>query len=118
MLGVVPRVIVIALLVTLLVEVPIVAAFYPRQRRRMAITCAIATIAASLVVNAALGVVASRIGAPLHVSIAAGQLAAMLLEALAYYAVARPRDLRRALAAAASANIASYAAGLFLGQIG
>src|SRR4051812_7166208 len=111
-------VVVVALVVTLLVEVPIVAAFYPRQRRRMAITCAVATVASSLVVNAALRVVTSRSDAPLPVSIAAGQLVAMLLEALAYYAVARPRELRRALTAAAAANIASYAAGLLLGQIG
>lgn len=104
-------VVLVALLVTLLVEIPIVAAFYPGQRTRMAIACAFATIFASLAVNALLRHVTSRIDA----YVAIGQVAAMILEALVYFFVAHPRDLRRAFTAAAAANIASYAAGLLLG---
>src|SRR4051812_10520382 len=110
------RLVLVALLVTLAVEVPVVAAFYPRQRVRMAVVCAIATIAASLTVNGVLAIVTTRFASWSDAFVALGEVAAMLLEAAAYYAVARPRDGRRALAAAAAANIASYAAGLLLGS--
>jgi hypothetical protein len=99
-----------ALAVTLLVEVPVVVAFYPGQRRRMAIACAVVTTVTSLVMNVALAFTSRS-----AIVVAFAQLGALLIESSAYYAVARPRDRARALTAAAAANVFSYAAGLFLG---
>jgi hypothetical protein len=102
----------LALAVTLILEVPIVAAFYPKQRLRMGIACAIATTATNLALN--LTLTRSQLG--WDATLVTGESLALVLEAAVYAYVAQ-RDERgwpRALAASAAANLASYGAGLLL----
>ena len=96
----------IALAITLLVEVPIVAAFYPAERARMGLV-AVATIALASV---ALDVVLAHVALRRDVAITAGQGLAFAIESLVYANAARGRESgwRRALAASAAANLASY----------
>ena len=76
----------------------------------MAGACAVATAATSLFMNL---VLRRWLGAGLtHLLV--GELAALLLEALVYALVARPRDPGRALVASALANGASFTAGFWL----
>jgi hypothetical protein len=100
----------LALAVTLLVEVPIVAAFYRGHRLRMAIACAFATTATNLALN----LVLMRTTLAYDPALLGGELVALLFEALVYLAVAPGRDVSRALAVSATANFASFAAGLLL----
>ncbi len=97
----------VALGVTLAVEVPIVAAFFPGRRRRMALVCAIATTATHLVLHFVL----PRFLPP-GTALLAGEALATVAEAAAYAIVSR--DLGRSLVASAVANAASYALGLIL----
>lgn len=96
--------------VTVAVESPIVAAVYPGQRRKMAGVCAVTTSVTNLAMNLLL---------PRWLGIGVayllvGELSALLLEALVYAAVRRPRDVGRALVASALANAASFSSGLVL----
>lgn len=99
-----------ALGITLAVEIPVVAAVYRGQRARMAITCALATSATHLFMHFAL----PRLLSPGGPVLLAGELIALVVEAAVYAAVARPRELGRALIASALANSLSYAAGFLV----
>lgn len=99
-----------ALGITLAVEVPVVAALFPGQRLRMAVTCALATSATHLFMHFALPQLLPPGGPVLLL----GELIALVVEAGVYAAAARPRELGRALIASALANSLSYAAGLVI----
>lgn len=98
----------LALGVTLGVEVPMVAAFYPGRQARVALACAVSTTATHLLLHLAFPAITPRGLSPL----VAGELFATATEAAVYAAVGR--DLSRALVASALANSASFAAGLLL----
>lgn len=98
-----------ALVVTLAVEVPIVALVFRREAGRMAVVAAVATAATNLAMNVLLF---GRV--PYLVYLGVGEVGATLLEAGAYFAASRERDLGRALVASALANAASFAAGLLV----
>lgn len=98
-----------AWLITLAAEVPVVALVYARQRRRMAIVCAVTTSVTNLLMNLLL----SRVLPPSEYLLY-GELGALVIEALVYWFVAHPRDPGRAMVASAAANLASYGAGLVL----
>ena len=100
----------LALLVTLVVEVPIVAAFYAGHRLRMALACAGATT----VTNLALNLVLSRTSLPYEATLVTGETVALVFEMLVYVWVAPSQQWARALAASAAANFASFAVGLLL----
>lgn len=100
----------VALGITLAVEIPVVAALYRGQRGRMAITCALATSATHLFMHFGL----PRLLSPGGSVVLVGEIIALLVEAAVYAAVARPREPGRALIASALANSLSYAAGLVI----
>jgi phytoene dehydrogenase-like protein len=100
----------LALAITLAVEVPIVALLFPGQRRRMAGVAAAATTATHLFMHFAL----PPLLATWRGWLVTGELVALLAEAAAYALLSRPRDPARALAASALANAASYGVGLFV----
>jgi hypothetical protein len=97
-----------ALMLTLAVEVPIVALVYARERARMAAAWALATSATNLMMNAWLYTAAGSYDAYLT----AGELGATVIEALVYIVVSREHAVGRALFASGVANTASFAAGL------
>jgi hypothetical protein len=97
-------------LLTLAVEVPCVAALYPGRRLAMGLACALGTTATNLAMN---GLLPRWLGTG-ATWLVTGEAAALVLEALLYWAVARPRDPVRAFTASALANGASFAAGLLL----
>lgn len=99
-----------AWVVTLAVEVPVVAALYPGRRLRMALVCIVASSITHLAMHFLLPLVLGSYTA----WIIAGELGATAVEAAAYYGFATPRSLGRALVASAAANSLSYAAGLLL----
>lgn len=101
--------VVTALVVTLVVEVPIVALVFRREAGRMALVAAAATGLTNLAMNALLF---GRVSYLAYLGI--GEVGATLLEAAAYYFGSRERNLGRALVASALANAASFAAGLLL----
>jgi hypothetical protein len=101
--------VVFAWLVTLVVEVPCVALWYPGQRRRMAVVCAIATS----ITNLAMNILLPRWLSPGD-TVGFGELGSIGFEALVYALASRPRDIGRALAASGLANGLSFAAGLVL----
>ncbi len=98
----------IALAVTLAVEVPLVAAFYPGRRRRMALLCAAATTLTHLLLHFAFPAVLPRGSSPLLV----GEAFATVAEAVVYTVAVR--EPGRALVASALANSCSFGAGLLL----
>ncbi|MEY4548041.1 MAG: hypothetical protein RL685_4236 [Pseudomonadota bacterium] len=99
-----------ALVVTLAVEVPIVALAYPRERARLALVCALATSVTNLAMNVWLvHALSSR-----EAYLLWGELGASVLEALAYAAADRRHELGRALVASGLANALSFSAGLWL----
>ncbi len=97
-----------ALGLTLAVEVPVVAALFPRRRLRMALVCAVATTATHLLLVFGFPRVLPR-GAP---AFWIGEAFATLGEAAAYWAV--DREPGRALVASALANMLSFGAGWVL----
>lgn len=99
---------VVAWLFTLLVEVPIVAGFYPKQWRRMAATAAGTTSVTNLAMNLLLPSWTTSVFSFLII----GETAALLLEALVYLRVDRERRVGHALVASAMANTASFSLGL------
>ncbi len=104
----------IALAITLVLEVPIVAAFYPGHRLRMAV----AALTANVTTNLLLNVVLVYAGVKYHPALLTGEAGALAFETIVYAMVApragRGRDWWRALSAAGAANFASFAAGLLL----
>ncbi|MEZ4225262.1 MAG: hypothetical protein R3B13_30200 [Polyangiaceae bacterium] len=100
----------VALAVTLAVEIPVVALVYKGERVRMALACAGVTAATNLTMNTLLLRVAPSIESYLLI----GEVGAVVLEAAAYVWISKSRDLGRALVASALANSLSYAAGLWL----
>lgn len=97
----------LALGLTVALEVPVVAAFFPGRRARLALFCALATTATHLVLHFVL----PRF-LPSGAALLAGEAFATLGEAAAYAAAAGLPG--RALVASAVANSASYWAGLLL----
>ena len=98
----------IALAITLAIEVPVVAAFFPGQRGRMAAACAAATTVTHLTMHFVLPGLTSSFGQFILV----GEVGALAVEAGVYWLVSQPREPGRALAASAVANLLSYGAGL------
>ena len=98
----------VALAITLVIEVPIVAAFYRGHRVRMAIAATLANIATNLAMNALL----VRGALPYNPTLLAGEGVALAAEAIVYGLVAPGRDWAKAITASAAANLASFAAGL------
>lgn len=98
----------LALGLTLAIEVPVVAALYPGRRRRLALVA----VPANVVTHLALHFIFPRLLAPGAPALFLGEAFATLAEA-AVYAVAG-RDLGRALVASALANAASFGAGVLL----
>lgn len=99
-----------ALLVTLVIEVPIAAALFPRQRARIALVSLVANAATNLALNVGLPWLGVY-GTP---RILAGETAALVLEAIAYAAVSRPHDVGRAIFASALGNGLSFTVGSML----
>jgi hypothetical protein len=97
-----------ALMLTLAVEVPIVALVYARERARMAAACALASSVTNLVMNVWLYAAMSSYDAYLT----AGELGATVIEALVYVVVSRDHGIGPALLASGVANTASFAIGL------
>jgi hypothetical protein len=98
----------LALGLTLVIEVPVVAAFYPGRRLRMALVCAIATTATHLMLVFGFPRLLPR-GVP---TLWIGELCATLAEAGAYWLAARQPG--RALVVSAVANSLSFGAGMVL----
>jgi hypothetical protein len=98
----------VALVVTLIVEVPVVAALYPRQRRKMASVAVVANIATNLTLNLLLPHLEVLRGRHLL----PGEIMAVVVEAAAYAIASRPRDVPRALVASSLANALSFGLGL------
>lgn len=96
----------LALAVTLVVETPIVAAFFPRRRLRLAATCAVATTATHLLLHFGFPRLLPAGISPLFF----GEAFATLSEAAAYLVVSG--DAGRSLVASALANSASFGVGL------
>ena len=99
-----------ALGLTLLVEVPVVAACFAGQRLRMATVCALTTTPTHLAMHFLLP---GLLGEARH-WVLVGELAVLLVEAAAYALLSRPRDLPRGAVASALANGLSYGAGALL----
>lgn len=104
----------LALGITLAIEVPIVAAFYPGRRLRMAVAAVIANAVTNLTLNGVL-----LFGHwPYERTLLTGEAMALVFEAVVYAMVSGTlgpgRDWPRALAASGAANLASFAAGLVL----
>jgi hypothetical protein len=96
--------------VTVAIESPCVAAVYPGERWKMAGVCAIATS----ITNVAMNLLLPRFLGVGMTFLLVGEIGALLLEALVYALVRRPRDPGRALVASAIANAASFSIGLVL----
>jgi len=100
----------LALAVTLAIEVPVVSLLHPGERMRMALACVGATAATHLIMHHLLP--------PLMPSyttwLVVGELMATLVEAFIYWLVSRRHEPGRALVASALANALSFGAGFFL----
>jgi len=96
-----------ALIVTLIIEVPIVMALFPRQRLRMALVALLANTATNLALNVGL----PRVGVHGTPRIIVGEVAALVLEAAAYAFLSRPREVGRAIIASALGNGSSFMLG-------
>ena len=92
---------------TLILEVPVVALCYPRQRVRMALVALVANTFTNLVLN----VVLSATPVLKEHYLLIGEILAVVIEALAYAAAGRPRDFGRALAVSGLGNALSYELG-------
>jgi hypothetical protein len=107
-------VVAIALAITLVLEVPIVAAFYPGHRLRMAMAAVMANVTTNLTLNVAL----VYAGLSYHPALLTGEAGALGFEMIVYAMVAprigKRHDWWRALAASGAANFASFGAGLLL----
>jgi hypothetical protein len=97
----------VALVVTLVIEVPIVAAFFPRERVRMALVAAVANTATNLTLNLVLARMVVLGGHRMLI----GEGLALFGEAAAYGAFSRTQDLARGVVASGVSNALSFAAG-------
>lgn len=93
-----------ALIVTLLLEVPLVVLCYPGQRRRMAVVA----IVANILSNLALNLVFPQLRFLGSHSLFVGEIFAVVAEAVAYASAGRPPALGRALTVSGAANLLSY----------
>ncbi len=100
----------VALAVTLLLELPLVVALYPGQRKKLLVASLLANCATNLTLNLLLWRVPVLAGR--HVF--PGEVLALLVEAAVYGMVSKPHDWPRGLLASALANAASFFAGPFL----
>lgn len=100
-----------ALIVTLVIEVPIAAALFPKQRLRIAGVALVANTATNLFLNVGLPLLGAR-GAT---RILAGEITALVVEAFAYALLSRPREPARAVVASALGNLLSFTLGPMLG---
>jgi hypothetical protein len=98
---------VVALALTLAIEVPLVAALFPGQRARMALVAAVSNIATNLTLN----LVLARTPALAGYQVLVGEILAVVVEAAAYASFSRPRDLPRCALAAGLGNALSFAVG-------
>lgn len=96
-----------ALVTTVVIEVPVVALFYPGQRRKMGAVAALSTTVTNLILNLVLIRVRFLMGQ--HVLV--GELLALAAEATAYAFTSRPRDVPRAIFVSSFANALSFGAG-------
>jgi hypothetical protein len=101
---------VFAWIVTLAVEVPCVALFYPGQRLRMAVVATGVNTISNLTMNLAL----PRLLGTGTLFLLVGEAGALLLESAAYAATAKPRQIGRGLVVSAVANALSFTSGLVL----
>jgi len=102
-----------ALSATLLIEVPIVALAFPRQRGRLAAVAVAANTFTNLVLNVVLPAIS--LVRPHHVLV--GEAFALIGEALVYAAAARPPAFGRALLVSGIANALSFELGPFLAAL-
>lgn len=93
-----------ALVFTIVIETAVIAALFPGQRRSLALTCVGATTVTHLAMHLLLPIWLGR--GP--VWLVTGEAMALVLEAVAYVGVSRPRDAPRAVLASALANAASF----------
>jgi hypothetical protein len=96
-----------ALGVTLLLELPVVAAAYPGQRARLTAVALVANTCTNLTLNVVLPLWPLLRG---H-HVLAGEVLAVVVEAAALAAASRPRDVGRALLVSGLGNALSYGAG-------
>jgi hypothetical protein len=97
----------LAVLATLLIEVPLVVWLLPGPRPVVLLVAVVANVATNLFLNVALPhFVLCRPHA-----LGIGETLAVVVEALAYYCVSRPREAGRALFVSGLANAASYSGG-------
>lgn len=96
-----------ALCATLLVEVPIVALGFPRQRSRLVVVAIMANTFTNLILNLVLPAI--PLFQPHRILI--GEAFALVFEALAYAAAARPPALGRALLVSGIGNALSFELG-------
>jgi hypothetical protein len=95
----------IALAVTLMIEVPLVSALYRGERARLACAAVVANVATNLALNLVL--------AP-RGHLVLGEVLAVVVEAATYAVASRRGDLPRAVAVSAAANLASFTLGPLL----
>ena len=96
-----------ALVVTLLLELPIVAAAYPGQRVRLTAVALVANTFTNLTLN----VLLPRWPLVRGHYILVGEILAVVMEAAALAVASRPRDTGRALVVSGLGNALSYGAG-------
>jgi len=96
-----------ALVITLALEVPLVAAMFPGQRVRMAILAAIMNTLTNLTLNCFFAVIPWMRG---H-HILYGEVFALVTEAAAYAVFSRPRRVGRSVLASLLGNALSFCAG-------
>lgn len=102
-----------ALAITLIIEVPIVAGCFPRQRLRMVLVAILANTFTNLMLNAVLPSLIHRY------YVVVGEILAVIVEAAAYAVAARPCNTGRALAISAICNALSYEfGGMLLAVVG
>jgi peptidoglycan biosynthesis protein MviN/MurJ (putative lipid II flippase) len=99
-----------AVAVTILIESPCVAAFYPKDRVAMALFCASINFVSNLTMNLLL----PRWLGTGATFLVVGESGALCLETVFYYLVSRDKSPWRALAASGLANGLSFGAGLLL----
>ncbi|MBI5498689.1 MAG: hypothetical protein HY907_00475 [Deltaproteobacteria bacterium] len=97
-----------ALGLTIAVEVPTVALFYPGQRLRLGTCCCLVTT----LTHATIFLVLFRFLDFVAAALVLGETGAILAEAGAYAVVSRPHDFPQALMASAAANALSFGLGL------
>jgi hypothetical protein len=97
----------LALVVTLAIEVPFVAALFRGQRLRMATVALVVNIATNVVLNHWV----TRLGPG---AVQVSEVVIVVVEAAVYAIASRPRDVSRALLASALGNALSYGAGFVL----